>query len=113
MEITLTELSKDYGLTVSHLCQLIKRGILPEGRKDGRCTYLPESAAREVLGNHEPGAFWKPVARRAINATACQKAGIDEPYSYTVVFSSRSESPVDTRPGAINALRPLTWGDVL
>jgi len=53
-EITLTELSQQTGLTVSHLNKLISRGQLPEGEKRGRTRYLPREEAIGILTRRAP-----------------------------------------------------------
>jgi hypothetical protein len=41
IEITMSDLARKTGLSVPHICMLIKRGVCPPGRKDGKTVYLP------------------------------------------------------------------------
>lgn len=66
-EITLTDLSAETGLSVSHLGHLIARGILPEGRKDGKQRYLPLTETKLILDSHEKNKTWKPVKKPKLN----------------------------------------------
>lgn len=49
MEITLTNLAIATGLSVPHICMLIKRGLVPAGRKLGKHRLLPEVEARFAI----------------------------------------------------------------
>lgn len=59
-EITIKELVGITGKTKSHISQLIKRGVLPPGRKDGRYVYLPRVEAILILRSHVENKLWKP-----------------------------------------------------
>lgn len=63
-EITLTTLSILTGLSVEHLCGLIRQGVIPAGRKDGRRRLVPTMECLEKLASHKPGKDWKPRKRR-------------------------------------------------
>lgn len=74
LEITLTELSRCTGLSVNHLVQLIKRGILPEGRKgvgaDYKTRYVSAAACIEIITKHRSGTPWqarKPEKNKRLN----------------------------------------------
>lgn len=57
-EITMTELSKLTGKTISSLCALQRRGILPKGVKKSNRRYLPATAVDIVL-SHKKGTNWE------------------------------------------------------
>jgi len=64
VEITLTDLALLTGLSVSHLQQLIRRGILPEGRKgtgaDYRYRYMPKAECLRIIREHSAkNKHWK------------------------------------------------------
>lgn len=61
-DIAMKELAQASGLSLSHLNKLIKRGILPEGRKEGRTRYLPRVEALLTLASHKENEHW-PKAR--------------------------------------------------
>lgn len=67
IEITLTQLSACTGLSVNHLVQLVRRGILPEGRKglgdDYKSYYVPGVECIRIIAAHEPGQPWKSRAK--------------------------------------------------
>lgn len=65
MEITVTQLSEQTGINVNHLSQLIFRGILPKGRREGNTRILPAEECLSVIRNHEPGAPWRKRQSRA------------------------------------------------
>ncbi|MBI1271700.1 hypothetical protein GC174_14830 [bacterium] len=56
-EITMSELNKLTGKTISSLCALQRRGILPKGVKKGNRRYLPATAVDIVL-SHKKGTNW-------------------------------------------------------
>lgn len=57
--LSLNELSAITGLSVPHLCQIIKRGVLPKGEKVGRERLLPAAESLRILcSNHEPYSHW-------------------------------------------------------
>ncbi len=62
--ISITELSKQTGIEASHISHLIRRGILPQGKKEGRFTFLPEAEAKLILATHAPGEHWVKGRKR-------------------------------------------------
>lgn len=62
-EISLTDLADETGYSANHLNQLIKRGILPQGRKDGRKRMIPRLKAYFILQNHMPHKVWHKLIR--------------------------------------------------
>lgn len=63
-EITISELSAETGFSVSHLTHLVRRGILPEGRKEGKSRYLPFVESKLILLAHKPDEHWKKSGKR-------------------------------------------------
>jgi excisionase family DNA binding protein len=53
IEVTRRQLAQITGLSESHIGMLIKRGELPQGRKDGRLRLLPRDECLNVLLNRE------------------------------------------------------------
>lgn len=64
-EITASELALYTGKSKSHISQLVKRGILPAGRKEGRFTYFPRVESILILRAHVENKLWKPRKPRA------------------------------------------------
>lgn len=65
MEITLTQLSEETGYSVPNLCQMIRRGHLPAGRKDGKVRFLPAAECRIILATQRKAkAPWKPRKKK-------------------------------------------------
>lgn len=58
MEVTLSELAEEFGISMSHLVHLIKRGILPIGRREGKFRYMPAVECKIILGAHKNGGHW-------------------------------------------------------
>lgn len=69
MEITLTQLSEETGYSVPNLCQMIRRGHLPAGRKDGKVRFLPAAECRAILlaSGHKPKSPWRLYGTRMPN----------------------------------------------
>lgn len=67
---TATELSLEFNLSLSHLAQLEKRGILPRGKKEGKVKLYPTLESRLILASHEPGKRWAKESRAAQGQTA-------------------------------------------
>lgn len=59
-EITASELCKLTGKTKSHVSHLVKRGILPAGRREGKFVYYPRVESILILHGHEANKYWKP-----------------------------------------------------
>lgn len=57
MELTITEISQQTGLTIPHLLVLIKRGRLPAGRKSGKKRFLPAEVV-DTIRAHEKARHW-------------------------------------------------------
>ena len=57
-EISVQELAKETGYTVTNIAQLINRGYLPTGRKDGTTRLLPYVESKLILSAHKPGTHW-------------------------------------------------------
>lgn len=76
MELTITELSKMTGFTVNHLTQLVRRGVLPPGRKEGQARLLPYNETMQVLVGHEPKKDW---GKRKAKKRKTSAKGVTEP----------------------------------
>lgn len=74
MEITLKELAEEFDLSLSHLAQLIRRGILPPGRKEGKYRIMPADECRLIMRRHTVGEFWLIGICRAVreNGKSCK-----------------------------------------
>jgi hypothetical protein len=58
MEVTVKELAAETGYKESNIIQLIKRGYLPQGRKEGNTWLLPYVESKLILMAHKPGQHW-------------------------------------------------------
>lgn len=56
--ISVNQLAQETGMSVSHLTQLRRRGILPEGEKQGKTRMLPYAESKLILMCHMPGKHW-------------------------------------------------------
>lgn len=63
-EITITELADESGLSVSHIGQLINRGVLPKGRKEGKLRYLPYERSIMIIGIHTKNKHWPKTFKK-------------------------------------------------
>jgi len=62
--ISVQALAAEYGYSANHIIQLVKRGQLPEGTREGRERYLPEAEARLALSTHQTKEHWKKGRKR-------------------------------------------------
>lgn len=63
-EISISELADETGFTVTHLGQLVRRGVLPAGRKDGKFRLLPYARCLMILNTHSKNKHWAKTFKR-------------------------------------------------
>ena len=66
VEVSRRQLAQITGLSESHIGMLIKRGELPQGRKDGRLRLLPKDECLMLLESREPrkeARYWQDKLR--------------------------------------------------
>ncbi len=85
-EISINDLAAESGRTATCITQLVKRGILPPGRKDGKVRLLPRVESLLILTSQKPGEHW---------------------------VKNRPRPGKRKHGERVKSETPLTWGDVL
>ncbi|MDE2099345.1 MAG: hypothetical protein KGL39_18975 [Patescibacteria group bacterium] len=62
-EISISRLAEETGKSMSHLCKLMERGVLPKGRKAGTMRLLPYQEVKAILDSHDAGKRWRKDAQ--------------------------------------------------
>jgi phage terminase Nu1 subunit (DNA packaging protein) len=62
-EITQSQLSELTGLSLAHISVLVKRGEIPQGRREGRQRVYPAALAEVLIGRGKRKKGKKPVIK--------------------------------------------------